>query len=67
MKVPCKNCITLPICINTSYSAVIKKCSIIDSYVEERSRRRRPGGIRLVPVSVLEEVEKMLRKGNYAP
>ena len=46
---------------------LIDKCNILDSYIEDNATRRRPGSIRLIIASVLDDVEKTLRLGVYAP
>ena len=67
MKNPCKECLTLSICRGRSYMELIDKCNILDSYIEDNATRRRPGSIRLIIASVLDDVEKTLRLGVYAP
>lgn len=61
MKCPCKDCICVPVCRNIQYKKLVKRCELLDSYIEDNSRRLKNGrGMRLVNVIALRAVEEAL-------
>ena len=65
-KCPCKDCICLPICRHKNVDRLVKKCTLLDEFIEDNSTRYIEEGIRLTSVSALKEVNKAFKWGSYA-
>ncbi len=66
IKCPCKDCICLPVCRHKDVDRLVKKCILLDAFIEDNSRRYHPGSIRVTSVSALKEVNKAFKWGSYA-
>jgi hypothetical protein len=65
MKCPCKECICYPICRNRHLRESIKKCSLLDKYIEANSTRYKDPGMRLIKTSTLQQMNKVFKWGPY--
>ncbi len=65
MKLPCKGCITLSVCKGHKLEHLIVKCSLLDSYIEVNSVRRKEKGMRLTYIRALVEFYKHISIKRY--
>ncbi len=66
IKCPCQDCICMPICRNKNIDRLVKKCTLLDEFIEDNSTRHKEHGIRLTSIVALQEVNKVFKWGSYA-
>ena len=64
-KCPCEECILIPVCRNRLLPVTADKCELLDNYLEVNSIKYKHGGMRLIEVKALDEINKVFKWGIY--
>lgn len=65
MKIPCKDCLLIPVCKYLDLNQLTDKCCLLDDFIEANSKRHIPNGVRLIKAEALLEVIKVFKWGTY--